>query len=290
MNEKKGFSLLQLELKTTSAILISIAIMAVLITAVYAFNIPNPNMILIAGLVVCSAMFGYPGGLTSGVIMFFYTLFFFSTDHDFHSFTPQNLQKVGVSLFGILADMIFVCELKRSEIRAFQQIKNLTRELSEDNTLLQQVSRIDVLTGIRNRYAFRCDYNSYIQHNVHVMFLDIDNFKLVNDTYGHDAGDIVLAQTGKNLSDIFGQAHSYRYGGDEFMVIVPDLTEDDFRQRILRLRERCPQVAEDTRVSYSIGYTHGFVRDGDQLREMLSIADENMYASKHAGKAAGSAR
>lgn len=79
-------------------------------------------MILIAGLVICSALFGYGGGVVAGVIMFFYTLYFFSTGHSFTEFTPENLQKVGVSLVGIAVDMVFVCALKRAEMHAFAQV------------------------------------------------------------------------------------------------------------------------------------------------------------------------
>ncbi len=85
--------------------------MALLIVFVYFCNIPNPNMILIAGLVLCSALFSFGGGVTAGIIMFFYTLFFFSTDNSFINFTSQNLQKVFVSFVGIIVDMLLICFL-----------------------------------------------------------------------------------------------------------------------------------------------------------------------------------
>ena len=62
-NETKHVPILQLEFSTACKLLITTGVMAVLIAAVYLFNIPNPNMILIAGVVVCSALFGYAGGL-----------------------------------------------------------------------------------------------------------------------------------------------------------------------------------------------------------------------------------
>ena len=94
--------------------------MSALIFFVYHFNVPNPNMILIAGLVLCSTLFGYGGGIVAALIMFCYTLFFFSTDNSFVNFTPQNMQKVFVSMIGIVADMLFVCSLKKAEIREFE--------------------------------------------------------------------------------------------------------------------------------------------------------------------------
>ena len=115
-------TLLQLQVSLPKRVILTVLIMAMLIMFVFFFNIPNPNMILIAGLVICSALFGYGGGVVAGVIMFFYTLYFFSTGHSFTEFTPENLQKVGVSLVGIAVDMVFVCALKRAEMHAFAQV------------------------------------------------------------------------------------------------------------------------------------------------------------------------
>jgi diguanylate cyclase (GGDEF)-like protein len=131
MSEKpRKSTLMQLQVSLPKKIIITVLIMAALILLVYFFNIPNPNMILIAGLVLCSALFGYGGGIVAAAIMLGYTLFFFSTDNDFIHFTPQNTQKVIVSLIGIAADMLFVCALKRTEIREFEAVDELTNQLN----------------------------------------------------------------------------------------------------------------------------------------------------------------
>ena len=123
-------TLMQLQVSLPKKIVITTAAMTALILFVYYCRIPNPNMILIAGLVLCSALFGYGGGIVAAVIMFGYTLFFFSTDYSFIRFTPENLQKVIVSVIGIVADMLFVCSLKRAEIREFNTIDELTEQLN----------------------------------------------------------------------------------------------------------------------------------------------------------------
>lgn len=93
MSEHSGKpTLMQVRAGLSKQILITAGIMFTLILLVYSFNIPNPNMILIAGLVLCSALFGYGGGIVAAAIMFGYTLFFFSTDNSFTQFTPQNMQ------------------------------------------------------------------------------------------------------------------------------------------------------------------------------------------------------
>ena len=85
-------TLMQLQVSLPRKIIITVLIMAALILLVFYCNIPSPNMILIAGLVLCSALFGYGGGIVAAAIMFGYTLFFFSTDNSFTQFTPQNMQ------------------------------------------------------------------------------------------------------------------------------------------------------------------------------------------------------
>ena len=61
--------------------------------------------------------------------------------------------------------------------------------------------------------------------------LDLDNLKTINDTYGHEAGDRALQETGMFLANTFGSNCCYRYGGDEFLVICPDLSETEFREK-----------------------------------------------------------
>ena len=283
----KLFSFIYRERKPWVAFLSSIILMLALILAVIQFNVPNPNMILIAGLVVCSALFGYTGGIIAGVIMFIYTVYFFSTDNSFFSFTDQNMKKVFVSLIGIIADMVFVCELKRASTAAFQEIKNLTATLQENNRLLQQISLRDALTGCRNRLSLRHDFPDYIERELFTMMLDVDDFKSINDQYGHDKGDIALEQTGKLLINTFGANHCYRYGGDEFLVICPKIEQEEFHRKAESLMGNRPviDVGNDTiQVSYSIGYSHGKPKDESTLRNMLILADNRLYQAKRRGK------
>ena len=132
-------TLMQLQVSLSKKIVITVLIMAALILLVFYCDSPNPNMILIAGLVLCSALFGYGGGIVAAAIMFGYTLFFFSTDHSFTRFTPQNMQKVIVSIIGIAADMLLVCELKRAEIREFKVVNELTVQLNNQKESLSSL-------------------------------------------------------------------------------------------------------------------------------------------------------
>lgn len=284
MEEKiRKATLMQMQVSLPNKIIISAAVMAVLISVVYFVNIPNPNMVLIAGLVFCSALFGYGGGVVSAVIMLFYTLYFFSTDNSFVNFTDENIRKVIVSLVGIMADMIFVCQLKKAEVEAFREVEVLTQELKKENEYLQSISITDALTGIRNRLALRQDYDSYAGREVTVMMLDLDKFKMINDTYGHKEGDRILKETADILADTFGTEHCYRYGGDEFIVILPDEDEAVFCKKVNEMMSRRPEIDADGKkemADFSVGYVHEKLSDNDRLRKLFSTADEKMYEIK----------
>lgn len=273
----------ELNLSLWQRLLVTLALMLVLILLVYHFNIPNPNMILIAGLVVCSSIFGYSGGLLAGCIMLGYTLFFFSTDNDFVTFTDQNTRKVVVSLVGIVVDMLFICELKRAQHNAYRRIAGLTEELREDNRLLQELSLIDGLTGVKNRVSLRRDYDDYRYRELFVAMLDLDDFKSINDMHGHEAGDRVLTATGRNLNEIFGHDHCYRFGGDEFLILWPAGTEEAFRAKLDELIARAPLIGVGEKAACCIGFTHGTVSDEQELRSMFAQADRKMYEAKQRG-------
>ena len=277
-------TLMQIEFNTFQKIILSIVIMAVLIAFVYYFNVPNPNMILIAGLVLCSAVFGYGGGITAGLIMLLYSLYFFSTDNSFINFTEQNLQKVFVSFIGIVADLLLVCSLKREEIKAFKDVKFLTEKLQNENESLQIISMQDILTGLQNRLALRRDFDSYKNRELTVMMLDLDNFKMINDTYGHTEGDKILKKTGELLAKTFGKDYCYRYGGDEFLVICPDLSEAEFKEKLDDMMKSKPSYnanGKSENVEFSFGYVHDLVKSIEDLRDFFALADQRMYAVKN---------
>ena len=88
--------------KIWQQVVLTFLVMTLMCCGVYLFSIPNPNMILITGLTVCTALYGFPAGITSGIIMIVYSMFFFSTDHSFFNYTSVNLQKLAVIVFGVI--------------------------------------------------------------------------------------------------------------------------------------------------------------------------------------------
>ncbi|MBR1751286.1 MAG: GGDEF domain-containing protein, partial [Ruminococcus sp.] len=161
------------------------------------------------------------------------------------------------------------------------------RDLKEDNLTLEAATIRDSLTGVKNRFALRRDYDKYVEQKIHIMMLDIDDFKGINDNYGHSVGDYLLKRTGDTLIDLFGAEHSYRYGGDEFMVIIPDIPEEDFTRLVEEMgRELEELYLEDKKlpVRFSAGYVYGHTHLQDDLRFMLRQADELLYKAKGEGK------
>ena len=278
---------MQTRFSLKQALVITIAIMFALILIVYFFKVPNPNMILIAGLIVCSTVFGFSGGIPAAVIMFFYTLYFFSDNNSFVHFSPENAEKVIVSLIGIVVDMVFVCILKRQENAAFYEIKELSEKLRIENDMLQKASKTDALTGIGNRLALRRDFDGYVRTAVHVIMVDVDNFKAINDKNGHIQGDSVLIDTGRLLSALFGNEHCYRYGGDEFMIVAPGLSDEEVKEKIGLIMSSQPVISEGSdkhAIGFSIGCCKGTPGSNMELRAMLDKADELMYKAKTSGK------
>lgn len=161
---------------------------------------------------------------------------------------------------------------------------DLNVRLNNEKELLKEASETDALTGIRNRMALRNDYDCYFGHAVTVLLMDLDDFKQINDTYGHEAGDHALSETGRLLVQTFQKEHCYRYGGDEFLVIAPDLTEMEFVQKLNSMVEKRPVIEKDGEmipIGYSYGYVHGQLDDQHSLRDLFAQADQKMYQIKH---------
>jgi diguanylate cyclase (GGDEF)-like protein len=151
----------------------------------------------------------------------------------------------------------------------------------------------DAVTGLPNRVLFlqrlqQALARSSADSRTHLLFLDLDRFKLVNDTLGHAAGDELLAQVGRRLREcVRSQDTLARFGGDEYAVLVHDATDE----AVLRLGERLlealqsPYViaggAHEVLVGGSIGIASGF--HGHDPGELLRDADTAMYRAKNAG-------
>jgi two-component system cell cycle response regulator len=177
-----------------------------------------------------------------------------------------------------------------------RRIVELHREIQGKNRLLEQLALTDSLTGLPNRraideWAIR-QLNGACRHGFHfwVVMADLDSFKSVNDTHGHEAGDVVLKRFAELLkgstraSDICG-----RFGGEEFLLIITHVEKPSIQLVVDRLRRRF----EDEKFNFSgrtLAVTASFGISGrqagvvPQFDQLLRDADAALYAAKCAGR------
>lgn len=266
---------------------IALAVMLVMVAVTVLFDVPNPNMLLIAGLAVFTSIWGYPAGVACALVMIAYAMYFFSTDHSFFSYTPVNLRKIVVIAISVTLNTLFIGHLKRRYNEATRRLRQMNQSQTGDDRAPEAASTIDDLTGLRNRFALRRDYSRFENRYVHVMMMDLDDFKSINDKLGRAVGDAILRKMSGALVDSFGGEWCFRYGGDEFLVVLPDVEEGEFLGKLEALKRRVRQIdLEEARlpVHFSAGYVHGVCELSYDLRLMMHQADSNLYDAKELGK------
>ncbi|NRB38752.1 MAG: diguanylate cyclase [Pseudomonadales bacterium] len=167
--------------------------------------------------------------------------------------------------------------------------------IEEQNTALTSIAFYDSLTGLPNRRKFkecldeelaRCDKD---QAQMALMFLDLDNFKRINDTLGHDAGDRLLITIAERLLSCVRKGDVVsRLGGDEFTVLLSGLDGEEPARRVAdkiltALRQPIALGGETITVTMSIGITMAAAQGEDPI-ELMKFADIAMYKAKEGGK------
>ena len=174
-------------------------------------------------------------------------------------------------------------------------INDITERKQDEERILHQAN-FDALTNLPNRALFvdRLEQSlltmARAQHKLGLMFIDLDGFKLVNDTLGHDKGDDLLREAAVRISSCTRDGDTVaRLGGDEFTVIMPNLNDAKdaplVAQRILDALARSFDLGgTESFISGSIGITI-FPDDADSSNDLLKNADAAMYRAKDLGKA-----
>ena len=143
---------------------------------------------------------------------------------------------------------------------------------------LEIMSTIDSLTGIKNRNMMNNRIDQIVSGETPipegVLFIDLNGLKRVNDEQSHNAGDIMLRTAANLLQEILHDGEVFRAGGDEFMALVPKITEAELQKRIEQIHE----AAKAHNIHFSIGSCHG----GTDVRKSMHLADQRMYDDKNA--------
>lgn len=161
---------------------------------------------------------------------------------------------------------------------------------------LEYQSQVDSLTGLFNRRAFEKKVEEEFErakryhHPLSLLILDIDNFKNINDTYGHHGGDAALVKIGETLKDKTRRSDfPSRYGGEEFVLVLPETDAENAVQVAEKIHEdvRTSQfgtAAKPFVLTVSIGLSSTSNKEYSDWREMLKDADYALYLAKNTGK------
>lgn len=148
----------------------------------------------------------------------------------------------------------------------------------ENNRSLEQLNRLDGLTGLYNRRALDDDVDGLIGKEVSIYMIDINYFKEINDNYGHMIGDDILRETGKRLKRLYPDSKYYRYGGDEFLVVNDSSNVELYKEDTYTFI--WPDRNCNIEVFLSIGSSAGSPAVREDFFELLSDADSKLYETK----------
>lgn len=209
-------------------------------------------------------------------------------NHCFGHIAILSKEKRDFSLESIEIAKIFANRIETEAKRLLleEENKRITQKL-----YIQSIT--DALTQVYNRHYIKEKAEEVLNLvrrdicNANLIFLDVDNFKNINDTYGHDEGDYVLRMIASTL-----KKHSrkdtdfiFRTGGEEFNIIVLNLDNNKLLEHIERINKNIKNAFENTNhnITFSIGVS-SFTKDSKSFDEIYKEADEKMYKAKKSGK------
>ena len=205
-------------------------------------------------------------------------------------FQPSSMQ-VGVAI-AVLVFATFVASATRKLSDALEKAFRLTRQMERAHSISARAAQTDELTGLMNRRAFfehahllyaQCRHN---QQPLCALMMDMDHFKHINDTYGHQAGDQVLRQIGGVISASFRKSDVYgRLGGEEFAVLLPNTSLEAAQAIAEQLVESISGLAVEPvkGLSASLGVASTQAQDED-LHGLMNTADKALYRAKALGR------
>ena len=212
----------------------------------------------------------------------------------------QSADKATASLLKALNNLFQQVSQRNRQLSELNQVleskvKQRTHDLFTANQKLEELATTDVLTGLANRrfalQALEQLWNLEEEHpdNLSCMLIDADHFKEINDTYGHDAGDIVLRELATNLKEAVRTDDIVcRLGGDEFFIICPRTD----REGLLHIAKQMQTHIAGLKIQVPGGVWNGSISVGIAVKtsamkkaeDLIKAADNGVYAAKDAGK------
>ncbi|MAU94529.1 MAG: GGDEF domain-containing protein [Fulvimarina sp.] len=201
---------------------------------------------------------------------------------------------LGLLAAAALGAMFVILPLLRHHDREQGKLQSLAGLLKERSKKLETAALTDALTGMHNRRFFDVALTQYvaefarIQRPIGLVLIDLDHFKQINDTHGHDVGDAVLRAVALCLFE-FTRYHDVvaRIGGEEFAIIAPNLDETELHRFAEKLRHQLSRLTIDVEgatiaITASMGIASA--RPGDGAAAIMKRADVNLYHAKQSGR------
>ena len=173
------------------------------------------------------------------------------------------------------------------------RVNNLIEAMENINQIADFANK-DFLTGVYNRRYFYDDMNEYLAYAEEraepyaVAMLDIDHFKQINDTYGHDGGDRALKTLAKKLIDETKKCDLVaRFGGEEFCIVLKNVSNEEAVKFFVNLRAsiaNCKVQLKKEQIKFTVSIGVAFSRSDYRLDELLELADEALYRAKENGR------
>ena len=224
--------------------------------------------------------------LLTAVASFAFPALLSGVDSDYSFFLNQAVRGL-VGMVLIFNVYVIYQQLEISRIR--RQLTDQVFAVDKVETLAQEVYKmalLDPLTGLFNRRYIEQRLEDEIKRSerhgrpLSVILFDLDEFKQVNDTYGHGAGDAMLKAFADRLSKATrGSDASARYGGDEFLVVLPECKPENV-QHVLKRLEGIRVEIEGRALHLALSAGWAELRSGESAKDLLARADTALYANK----------
>ena len=173
--------------------------------------------------------------------------------------------------------------------RLIDQIRSEVQQAHTEHALIE-IAHHDYLTGLATRwYLHEYFHNNEDEENLTCIYFDLDNFKEVNDTYGHQTGDRVLASTAEIMQRDFSDGFAARMGGDEFMVVLTgERTALEVEARVMALMDKLAvyysNIPTMKNLSVSAGIAQRLNGEDKSIDTLINESDTALYDAKKAGK------
>lgn len=207
---------------------------------------------------------------------------------------------LGVALLWLLGNLIFICrhlltqEMRiRNDTRRLSTLANYSSDLKQESQKYKTLSNTDALTGALNRNGFANELNKdspdgKLAADTAIVMIDIDHFKRINDTFGHDAGDAVLREVASTIrNNIRGSDKLIRWGGEEFMLFCKETGVPQAQLVAEKVRssvENMTIVYRESTIPVTVSLGAAVTKIGEDFDELFLRSDQALYKAKRLGR------